>query len=184
MQHERNQYYCEWHLQLIKTDTRALLYEEKDHNIVVKDGRAETLKLLLNLSGVPFIALAAGACGTAATVNDTRLNYEHILNGTRKGLYKQSDGITPITSADVVDDTFVDTNGQTYYKKLTCRSQFVGVSDANQGQPFQEYALLSNVTCPGTPTGTSGTMFNHYVATSAIILNSDVTLLVDTTIRV
>ena len=187
-------YLCEWHIQAIKTSTGELFHEEEDKNIVTLGGRSNAIALLFGLGGSSYIALGAGACSTSALYNDSRLNYEHILNVNRKIPTNQAG--SPLSKADIVAETFTDGTGTTYYQKIIIRAQFVGASDANVNQPFQEYSLWSGTVggvspCPPTPFGFGSqgsaqpySMFNHFVAASAIPLTTDVTLIVDTTIRV
>lgn len=170
----------QWNIQKVKTDTGEVLYEETSENVVVKVGRGELLKLIFNLSGSTFLFMAAGPCSTAATVNDTKMTYEHILNATRKSLTNTSD--VALTAGDVVDETTV-VSGVTYYKKIVVRTKYLGVSDSNVNHPFQEYGLFSTATLPGTPTGASGNMLNHYVAASPIVLDNLTTLIINLTLR-
>lgn len=171
---------AQWHIKAIN-ECGEVVHEEKKENLIVKTGRADVLQLLFDLSGVALNAMGAGACSTAATVDDTRLNYEHILNPTRKDL-TNTDG-DPLDVADIVDETYTDGLGNTYYKKLVLQATYAA-GDLNNGHPFQEYGLFSTATLPGTPTGTSGVMFNHLVAASPISKDATITLLVIVTLRV
>lgn len=174
---------CTWDISHIVTESEFLLYKESDkRNLVTTVGKDDVLALILALDGSgPIIAGAAGACSTAADASDTHLNYEHILNSQRMTLTNTSD--LPLSSSDIQSDV-VTIDGCEYTRKIVVRYRYDGSTDANVNQPFQEYALMSSITLPGTPTGVSGTMFNHYVAAAPIVLESTTTIIVDITIRI
>lgn len=172
-----------WSVKAVKTeDESKVVYEERGPNVVVKTGKADVLQLVFAISGSSaIIALGAGASSTAATVDNTNLVYEHILNASRKVLTNTTDG--GLTVSDIQDET-ITIDSCTYHKKITVRGKFTGASDGNVGHPFQEYGLFTTLALPSTPTGTSGVMFNRYVATTPITLTSDLTLIVETLIRI
>jgi hypothetical protein len=169
-------YLVEW--ELIHTDNYSgmVLHHGEGKNLITKDGRQEALELLFGL-GSAFTALCAGACSASALVTDSRLNYEHILNATRKAL----------TVTSVSDDEYVDPDsGVTFYKKITASASYDGSTDSNANQPFQEFGVNTLMALPGTPTSTSGTLFNHYVHSVAIVLTgppTPTTLTVNIVIR-
>jgi len=168
---------------IIHTDniTGEVLYESEDKNVVVDNGRALNAYDVFGLgASATVIALGAGACSTAAVHTDSHLNYEHILNATRKTLTNTSGAA--LTTPDVVSTSFTDSFSEPYYRKITVQSVFNGASDGNVNQPFQEFGLFTTTVLPGTPSGTSGTMYNHFVANSAVILTSTTTLTVQCTI--
>ena len=166
----------------IRTSTGEILQQQESGNLILNIGRDEVLKLLFGFSGSsPFISLAAGACSTAADVDDLGLNYEHILNATRKTLTNTSDA--PLSASDIQTEEVV-VSGTTYYRKVVARASYDGATDGNVYQPFQEFGLANTVTLPATPTSTSGVLLNHYVSLDPTILNPDTTIVVDTTIRV
>lgn len=168
---------CEWHIVAFNVHTGEIVHEEKDFNVIVVGGKEEMLKLMFNISGSPFIAMGAGEGSTAATVNDTRLETELIANATRKSLTK-TDGSTPLT----VETEVTTIGANTYHRKLVSRASFLS-GDSNNGDNFREYALFTTATLPGTPTSTSGVMFNRYVAASNIAKDSSIQINVDTTVR-
>jgi hypothetical protein len=169
---------CEWHIKARNKYTGEILYEETYYNVIVKTGREDMLKLLFNLTGqVPLVALGAGSGSTAADEADTRLETELIANATRKSLTK-TDGSTPL----IVETDEVTIMGTDYFKKVVCRGVFLS-GDSNNGSNFREYGLFTTLTLPGTPTGTSGIMFNHFVAGADIPKDASTEIDVDTTVR-
>lgn len=142
------------------------------------------LKLLFGLSGVSMVALGAGVSSTVGSTSDTNLGSELIANATRLPIGKTSStagSFVALDSSSVVDDVTI-ISGVTYEKKLECRAIFP-TTDGNNGNPFRRYALFSTNTLPGTPAGTSGTMFNVYVAGSDINKDASTEIDVDVTIR-
>lgn len=155
---------------IVKTDniTKEVLFEEKVENLVTKVGREDILNFVFAAaSASSFIYLGAGASSTAATVNDTRLTYELIGNANRK-----------TCSVGAVSTGTYTISGNTYYKTVALSSSYDGDTDGNAGQTFREYGLFNINTLPGTPTSSSGRMFNHLVA------GSDTTLSPGTTITI
>lgn len=177
----QNSVKARWKIIHTDDETGEVLYCEESPNVVVDGGRALTANCLFGLSasGV-LVALGAGACSTAAAHTDTHLNYEHILNATRKTLTNSSSAL--LTSADIVTTSFSDGYGEPYYKKIVVMSVFTGASDNNVNQPFQEFGLFTTTTLPGTPTSSSGTLWNHYISASPVTLTSTTTLSVLITI--
>jgi hypothetical protein len=177
----RSKFHCTWDV-AARNEAGEIVSRETDQNIVVIGGRENVLNLLFALAASStVVALGAGASGTAATATDTRLNYELVGNASRKPLTNTS--FAPLSSADVVLETFVDGFGETYYTKIIVQGVYQLV-DGNNGQPFQEYGLFSTTALPGTPTSTSGIMFNHFVAGAPVVKDNTITITVQVTIRV
>lgn len=120
-----------------------------------------------------------GSGSTAASATDTRLTTELIANATRLSLTNTSNA--SLTSSDIVDDPQT-IGGVSYQKKIVVRASMLA-SDNNTGN-VQEYGLFDTATLPGSPTGTSGNIFNHFVAGSPINKTSSIQIDIDTTIRV
>lgn len=174
--------YAEWDIKGIQEG--EIVYHDVKQNLIVQTGRSDVLGLLFGMASTcaqPIVSLAAGACSTAAAVTDTRLNYELIANGNRLTL--TDTGSSPLSCSDIVSETFTDGLGNTYYKKVIVQGIYL-TTDANNGQPFQEYGLMTTLPCPATPTTISGIMFNHLVASAPIIKNNSTQIVVQITIRV
>ena len=175
-----------WNLKQINANG-VVVHEETKENIVVDNGRADVLNLLFGLgASAVLIAMGAGACATAAVHTDSRLNYEYTMTAntpsTNRYTLTDTNG-NLLTSADVVSINQTDGLGNNYYREIIVQAT-IPLGDPNVGQPFQEYGLFTAVACPGTPTGTSGTMFNHLVANSAIIKDNSTQIVVQITLRV
>ena len=155
------------------------IIEESGTNLITNAGRQDILALLFALSASSVMcALGAGACATPANVTDTGLNYEYIGNATRKPLTNVAGA--PLSSSDIVSETWTDPNtGIEYYQRLSVQSVYLA-ADPNVG-PMQEFGVFNTLTLPGTPTGTSGSMLNHYVAESPLPKNNltQITVIVD-----
>lgn len=171
----------QWHIKAENIYTGETIYEEFSHNVVVKTGRAMVLELI---AGTPTATsmphMGIGASSTAATVNDTRLVHELIGNASRKTTTDSSGGSR---DASDIQDEQITIDGCTFYKKLTLQAVYNGATDGNQNQPVREYGLFSTWILPGTPTGTSGTMYNRFVAANTIILDSSTVLTVNMILR-
>ena len=167
-------------------DDQELFYAEEEKNVITAFGRQLVALNLFGLAGSgTCLFLAAGSGNTAAAYTDTRLQAELIANGTRKGLLNGSGGT--LTAANVIFSAYTDTTvgspGQNYFYSVSVQATYNGASDLNVNQSFQEFALASVAACPATPTGTSGGIFNHYVAAAGIPLLSTVTLVVTVTLH-
>lgn len=174
-----------WNIKAIRDD--VIIHEETKENIVVDNGRADILNLIFGLgASAVMVALGAGACSTAAAHTDAHLNYEYTMTAStptndRYPLTNTSGAL--LTSGDITNISVTDGLGNTYYRQIVVQAT-IPITDPNVGQPFQEYGLFSSVACPATPTSTSGTMFNHLVATSAIIKDGSTQIVVQITLRV
>ena len=133
------------------------------HNLEVNSGRTH----LMTMAFVPsastsfggFYYLGVGASATAASVTDTQLTYELIGNPTRKVL-TDTNGLTP--SSGTITPFTTTIGSTTYYEQIILQAIFTS-GDGNNGNTFNEYALFNTATLPGTPTASSGVMFNHYI---------------------
>lgn len=166
-------------------NTGEIVYYEKKENLVVNTGRAEVLAFISNIitgsaSAQPFPWLCAGACSTAATVTDTRLNYELRGNATRVAITNISS--TAVTRANFNTATNV-IGGVTYYMNVVYQGVY-GANDGNNLQPFQEYALNTIGVLPTTPTATSGVIFNHLIASAPLIKTDQIILTVNLTLYI
>ena len=156
--------YTEWKTLVHSSETGELIWESPEHkNLEVNSGRNR----LITMAFVPsastsfggFYYLGVGASATAAQVTDTQLTYELIGNGTRKVLTNTA-GLTP-TNSDVVLET-ITIGSTTFFEKIVLQAIFTS-GDGNNGNTFNEYALFNTAALPGTPTASSGVMFNHYI---------------------
>lgn len=148
-----------WNI-IVRDEEGNLVSEREMTNLVVNTGRDLLLKDLFMLSGSSgVVCLGVGASTTAAAVTDTRLTHELIGNATRKPLVNTSNAA--LSGSDIVAET-TTIGGVVYYKKLVCQATW-DVTDGNNGNQFGEYGLFTTATLPGTPTGTSGIMFNHLI---------------------
>lgn len=134
-------------------------------NLVTNVGKDQLIANLLALTAsAGVIALGVGASTTTATVSDTRLTYELIGNATRKTLTNTSGAA--LSPSDIVtgNTTIVinATSSATFTKSITCQATY-NSGDGNNGNQFGEYGLFTLVTNPGTPTSTSGVIFNHLI---------------------
>ncbi len=133
-----------------------------------------------------MVAVGAGSGSTAAVHTQSQLVYELIGNSAYSPAGRKTlTNTTPValTASDVTADTYTDGLGNVYYFKITVQAIFPS-DDLNNGAPFREYGLFSTVTLPGTPTGTSGTMFNRFVGGSNIDKDSSTQITVNITLRV
>lgn len=166
---------------IITYEKDGTVHESEDNNLVVNSGRDLLLKCLFMLSGSAGVFCAGvGASSTAAVEADTRLAYEHIANGSRKTLL--SLGGSSLSTLDIIPDV-VTISGVTYYRKLVCKATWDS-GDLNNGQTFAEYGLFTALACPGTPTGTSGVMFNHYIDASPALKSGANAIEAQITIRI
>ena len=156
-------------------NTGEILEEFSSPNLVVKLGREHVIRNLFNLSGTQFLYMGAGSSSTAATVDDTRLEYELIGNANRITATNTSGGA--LSGSDIQTGTY-SVSGNTFYKLLPVQVEYDGATDGNQDEFFIEYALFSSNTLPVTPTSTSGVMFNRYVAPTGITLTASTVLTV------
>lgn len=131
-------------------------------NLVVNTGRTQ----LISMAFVPsasaiggFYYLGVGASSTTAQVIDTRLTYELIGNPTRKTV-TNANGVTP-TTGDIQLQT-ITVGGCTFYEYIVLQTTYT-TTDGNNNNTFAEYGLFTLAALPGSPTGTSGIMFNHYI---------------------
>lgn len=148
--------------------------ERSNFNVVTDNGRALMLNTLFALSGSGSISfMAFGASATAANHTDTRLTHELIADGTRPQLVNSSG--TALTSASTTITTYNDTTytpTYSYYAQTVVMGQINGATSLNVNNPIQEVGMNTTLATPATPTGTSGTMFNHYVFGSPTTLDS------------
>lgn len=146
----------------------------ENFNVITDGGRTLLAKNLLSLSGSGFpLFFNYGASATAASHLDTRLTHELIADSTRPAL-TNSDS-SALSSASTTTTTYTDTSytpSYVYYVQTIVKGSVNGGSSLNVNQPIQEVGMNTSAACPGTPTGTSGIQFNHYVFGSATTLDS------------
>ena len=169
------------------TPEEELVHHEYEKNVITNGGRSLTLYNLFALAGSSTaLYMCAGSGSTAASNTDTHLTAE-LIAGTNRKLLVNNAG-TQLVAGNVTlstfDDTSVGSPGQFYYVNIQVQATYLGASDANVNQYFQEFGLVTALACPATPTGTSGVLFNHYVAASPIQLTTAITLVVTVTLRV
>lgn len=151
----------------------------ENFNVITDTGKQMMWSTIFGLTGSgTFLTMAYGASSASAVHTDTHLTYEHILDGTRIPLTNQS--ATQMTQGSVVSlSTFTDSSFSpaiSYYTAATVMGTINGATSLNVNQPIQEFGIASNTACPGTPTGTSGTLFNHYILGASTTLTSTTTL--------
>lgn len=167
MGHEGRPVCVEWKISTTPVDDQTLepignTHVSEDYNLVVNSGRTR----LMSLAFIPsasaaggFYFLGVGASSTTAQVADTRLTYELVGNLTRKSLVN-SNNLTPGTG-DIQLQT-ITISGVTFYEYLVLQATYL-TTDGNNNNTFAEYGIFDSGTLPGTPTATSGTMFNHFI---------------------
>jgi hypothetical protein len=151
-----------------------LVSHEVGYNKICNNGRDELLKLLFGLSGTDFEAGGVGDSTTATSETHDRLQNELITGTTRKALTDASGGA--LGSADIAAGTLP------YFRELTVMWEYPN-GDALDGETFAEFALFSTNVLPGTPTGTSGIMFNRFLATTPFVKDTNQTVQVKCTIE-
>lgn len=153
-----------WKIQ--EHDVKGNLISEREmKNLITNAGRTQFFRNMFALSASGgFVALGVGASTTTAQVTDTRLTYELIGNAARKPLTNTS-GAALSPSDIVTSETTIVLNATstaTFYQSIACQAVW-NSGDLNNGNQFGEYGLFTTATLPGTPTSTSGTMYNHLV---------------------
>lgn len=147
--------------------------EGKNWNVVTDNGRTLIFNTIFAFtgSGSP-VFMCFGASSTAANHLDTRLTHELIADGTRPHVTNENGN--PFSSSTVTTTSYQDTDYDPpydYYVQAIARGDLDGDTSLNVGQPIREVGLNTNVNCPGSPTGTSGILFNHYVYSSTTTLD-------------
>ena len=142
-----------------------LVNEKEIKNLITNSGRTQFFRNMFGLAASSIlVAMGVGASTTTAQVTDTQLTYELIGNATRKSLTNTS-GV-PLSNSDIVTGTTTivlnATSTATFYQSIAVQAVFNTV-DGNNGNQFGEYALFTTLTLPGSPTASSGVMFNHLV---------------------
>ena len=160
---------CLW--RIIEHDLLGNIVSDKTKaNLIVNSGRSQLIANALGLTGSSaIIALGVGASTTAAQVTDTRLTHELIGNATRKALTNTSGAaLSPSDITTYPSGTAIVLNATstaTFYQSITAQAVYDS-GDGNNGNQFGEYGLFTTVTLPGTPTASSGVMFNHLIDAS------------------
>ena len=165
-------YYIEWELEGFDCNGNLIHYY-KSPNLQVNTGKIENLKWIGNLATTSpsgFIFLGYGPSSFTPAVGDTRLGgsigYEYIGNGSRPAITNWTQSAETVTQG-----------GFTFTEKLTGSLTINGSTDLNAnsvGAPIQSYALFNTYVLPGTPTGTSGLMFNELVDSTQFLLKNGV----------
>lgn len=157
-------------------------------NVVTLLGRDELFKLLLGFtdasSGSPIVAMGVGASAVTGDSSDpnevgNNLQYELIGDSTRQPIYNSS--AVALSTADIVSDE-TTISSVTYYRKVVVQATY-GTSDPNNGNVFKEYGLFTTLVLPGTPTGTSGVMFNRFEDPDPITKTASNAVTVQVTLR-
>jgi hypothetical protein len=161
-----------------------ILKTSEGSNIIVNSGKVQLLSnLFIQASSGLFPFLAVGASGInqgfVASASDTHLIYEINTNTVRKPFLSVNGGA--LTSADITNEN-VTIGGFNFTEKLVGQATFPQVDNTN-GYQFGEYALASIAPVPGTPTGTSGQIFNHYLDPNPLNKQPSNTIVVQVTIR-
>lgn len=128
--------------------------------------------------------MGVGSSSTAAAATDVHLGSENLNQGggdtyTVRPTLNNTSG-APLSSTDIVDDPQT-IGGIFYQKKIIVRGRYLTTDLPST--TFAEYALFDTATLPGSPTGTSGVMFNHFVAGTPITKTTAIEVDIDTTIR-
>lgn len=162
---------------LIEHDLEGnVLRDFTKHNLIVNSGRTQAIENLLGLTAsAAVVAIGVGASTTAAQVTDTRLTYELIGNAARKALTNTSGAtLSPsdiVTYPSGVTIVLNASSSATFYQSITCQAVW-NSGDGNNGNQFGEYGLFTTATNPGTPTSTSGIMYNHLIDPSPTVKSS------------
>ena len=153
-----------WKIQ--EHDKAGNLIDEKEiKNLITNSGRTQFFRNMFALAASGgFVAMAVGASTNTAQVTDTQLTYELIGNASRKPL-TNINGLA-LSNSDIVTGTTTivlnATSTCTFYESMAVQATY-STSDGNNGNQFGEYALASTLALPGTPTASSGVIFNHLV---------------------
>lgn len=183
----------EWKITRLDAD-RNVISISQEHNLIVNTGREQMIRLLMGFTsgeaGTPFIAMAVGASATTAVVGDTRLEYELIGNATRKALTNVSNvTLTSGGTGSDIESESIQVAGElavddkwTFKRKIRVRATYE-IDDGNNGNTFREYGLTSTLTKPGTPTSTSGNLFNRFIDPNPTPKTSGETIIAEFTLR-
>jgi len=166
---------------IIEHDYHGRVVSEKElKNMVVNTGRELLLKCLFMTAGsAGVIAMGVGASSTAAAVTQTSLVYELTGNGIRKPLTNVNGN--PLSAADILSETVV-ISSNTYQRKLTAQSVW-DTGDGNNNNIFAEYGLFTVLPTPGTPTASSGIMYNRLVDPSPTLKTGANSITAQVTVR-
>lgn len=147
----------------------------KNYNTVTTVGRQLADYTLFALAGSAFpLFMAMGTGAVAPTVGDTRLEYELIGDTNRVQITLTSGN--PLSASAVTATPYSDSNytpAYEYQVQFACMGSMNGATSANVDKPIQEIGLVTVLACPGSPTGTSGVLYNHYVFASPVTLDSE-----------
>lgn len=161
----------EWELIGKDKDGNVIHHTPPKPNLQVNGGKVQNLNWIGHIAtSAPsgFIFLMIGPCANTPSVTDTTLGggsgYEYIGNSQR----------IVISNFTVSAETTVY-SGITFTQKMVGSVTIDGATDLNAtvpGSPLQTYGLNSSPTLPGTPTGSSGIMFNELVDSTQFLLKS------------
>lgn len=140
-------------------------------NVILDGGATSVLNTMLGLAAsTTWLAMAAGSGSNAALHTQSALTSELTSGGVRAILTNTSGTI--MTSASVVTlNTFNDTTftpSYTYYAQAAVMATWNGATDARAGQPFQEFALVNQVS-----TSVPTVYLDRYVFPAAIVLSGN-----------
>lgn len=160
--------------------TNPILWEDEnikklDNWNVVTDGGRQLIPynlFAIGASGFPMF-MCFGSGSTPASHLDTRLTYELIADSTRPQITNENGSAlsgSTVTLTNYTDDDYDPP--YPYYVQAIVRADIDGDTSLNVGAPIREVGLNTNVNCPGSPTGTSGVLWNHYVYPSSTTLDA------------
>ncbi len=170
---------CEYKATFYNPSTGKVVHESTGLNIIVNTGRELMIKNLFGFAGSSTLAcVAVGSSSTTAAVTDTHLTYE-ILGASMRPTLTNTSG-APLSASDIVSET-VTVSGVTYHRKIVVQVEWA--SGIGTGYTFAEYMLTTTSTQPGTPTTTSGIMFNHYIDPSPAVKGADTAVQLQVSLR-
>jgi hypothetical protein len=147
---------AEWELLVRNEITGEIVIRDSLPNLITNLGRDHVITRTCGGTGtVTFPYMGVGSGVTVPDYPDVHLTSELIAAATRVALTNTSGGTLDI--ANIAADTSVSP-----YRRKIIGQGFYDAPNANDGSTFAEAAIFSVNTLPGSPTGTSGVMYNHF----------------------